>query len=371
MLSGGRDRGGVGPLVAVEDLRLAHQFAVGLAADDDDLVADHGGGRGGARVVEARQLHPLAAAQGEDLVRRRRRQVRAPGHPAAEDHELVAVGDRAGVMERQRQLWLGGPGVDRRVVGLDAGRRVRGLLLAREPADDPDPALVDRRRGLLAGDRRVAERAPTAGQRRGVRRGLRRRAARGRTPGSPTGAPEPSSSPPPPTSRITISAASAAAARPAGREQPRARPPARRLATGAGCARRAGGGDREADQPRRGCSATWRSPPRRPPAARRSARRRSGSGPPAPWRACGDDRSERGRAVGAQRGDRRGRLVDVRHDDGHVLFLAKRRAPGEALEQHAAERVDVGASVDRLGPSPALEPCSSPCRRTARSWSAR
>ena len=53
-----------------------------------------------------------------------------------------------------------------------------------------------------------------------------------------------------------------------------------------------------------------------------------------------------GGTVGAELGHGRRRLIDVGHDHGDVLVLAERRPAGEALEQDAAERVDVGASVD-------------------------
>ena len=59
-----------------------------------------------------------------------------------------------------------------------------------------------------------------------------------------------------------------------------------------------------------------------------------------------DDLGELRGAVGAELGHGRRRLVDVGHDHRHVLVLAERRPAGEALEQDAAERVDVGASVD-------------------------
>src|SRR5439155_7400935 len=66
----GRNGGRVDPGGAVEDLGGGHELAVGLAAHDNDLVPDHGGGAGGAGPVQVGQLDPIGAVEGEHAIRR-------------------------------------------------------------------------------------------------------------------------------------------------------------------------------------------------------------------------------------------------------------------------------------------------------------
>jgi len=61
-----------------------------------------------------------------------------------------------------------------------------------------------------------------------------------------------------------------------------------------------------------------------------------------------DDRVERGRQIGHERGRRRRRVVGVLHGDGEVVVALERQPAGQHLEQHDAGRVQVGALVGRL-----------------------
>ena len=58
------------------------------------------------------------------------------------------------------------------------------------------------------------------------------------------------------------------------------------------------------------------------------------------------DRRRQGRS---HSGEERRRLVDVGEDDLEVALARERRRAGQALEENAAERVDVGARVDLAG----------------------
>ena len=105
----------------------------------------------------------------------------------------------------------------------------------------------------------------------------------------------------------------------------------------------------------------------------RRARRPSRSGRRAPWPSpCATTASSAARGVRAGGGDRRRRLADV---GVHLRDVARRgrtgTARGERLVEHAAERVDVGAGVDRLAADLLRRDVVDACRRTGRSWSAR
>ena len=62
----------------------------------------------------------------------------------------------------------------------------------------------------------------------------------------------------------------------------------------------------------------------------------------------GDHDVERLRRLGHERGDRRRRRLEMGEELGRERVARVRDAAGEGLEEHAAERVDVGAGVDRL-----------------------
>ena len=61
-----------------------------------------------------------------------------------------------------------------------------------------------------------------------------------------------------------------------------------------------------------------------------------------------DDAVPGGRQLGPQLGQPRRRLVQVREHDRQLALALERPLAREALEEHAAERVDVGAAVDLL-----------------------
>src|SRR5206468_9504468 len=56
---------------------------------------------------------------------------------------------------------------------------------------------------------------------------------------------------------------------------------------------------------------------------------------------------QRRREVRSQARDRWRRIYEMRLQDEEVALANERRMPGQAMEEDAAERVDVGASVDR------------------------
>ena len=60
-----------------------------------------------------------------------------------------------------------------------------------------------------------------------------------------------------------------------------------------------------------------------------------------------EDVVERRRQLGPHVGEPRRRLVQVREDDRELALAVERPLPGKALVEDAAERVDVGAAVDR------------------------
>ena len=62
VVAGHRDVGGVAPAGAVVDLGLGDQLlgVAGASAHDDDLVADHRGAAGAARVTQGWAIHPFA-----------------------------------------------------------------------------------------------------------------------------------------------------------------------------------------------------------------------------------------------------------------------------------------------------------------------
>ena len=60
-----------------------------------------------------------------------------------------------------------------------------------------------------------------------------------------------------------------------------------------------------------------------------------------------EDGVERLRELGPHLGEARRRLVQVGEDDRQLALALERPRAGEALEEDAAERVDVGAAVDR------------------------
>ena len=62
----------------------------------------------------------------------------------------------------------------------------------------------------------------------------------------------------------------------------------------------------------------------------------------------GDHDVQRLRRLGHERGDRRRRRLEMREQLGRERVARVRDAAGEGLEEDAAERVDVGAGVDRL-----------------------
>ena len=66
-------------------------------------------------------------------------------------------------------------------------------------------------------------------------------------------------------------------------------------------------------------------------------------------RAC-DDVVEGLDEIVALRAGQRTWILDVRPELGHVVVLRVRHLPGEHLVEHAAQRVDVGAAIDRPGP---------------------
>ncbi len=66
-----------------------------------------------------------------------------------------------------------------------------------------------------------------------------------------------------------------------------------------------------------------------------------------------DERVERSRRVGPELGDLRRLLEEDFPEDGHDVLAAEGRDAGEALEEHAPERKDVRASVER-GPAARL-----------------
>ena len=73
---------------------------------------------------------------------------------------------------------------------------------------------------------------------------------------------------------------------------------------------------------------------------------------------------------GAQFDNARRRLVDVHRHDLDAGLGEERRAPGEQLEQDAADRVEVGARVDLArAPGTAPAPCTPACRGSCRPWS--
>jgi len=60
MVARDRQRRCLRPFRAVEHLGARHELPVGLAAEDDDLVADNCGGSGGAGVQQVRERDPGA-----------------------------------------------------------------------------------------------------------------------------------------------------------------------------------------------------------------------------------------------------------------------------------------------------------------------
>ena len=132
VLARGRDVGLVGPPLAVEDLGLRDELALGLAADDDDLVA-HDGGRGsGTLVVQRRQPLPRALAQHVDAVGLAGGQL-GPGDEAADHDGLALVGHRREVVQGHGQAGPGRPLVGLRVEGLRRGARRLGRRCRRRP----------------------------------------------------------------------------------------------------------------------------------------------------------------------------------------------------------------------------------------------
>ena len=61
-----------------------------------------------------------------------------------------------------------------------------------------------------------------------------------------------------------------------------------------------------------------------------------------------DDLIDRGREVGTQGCELRRLLAEVRVEGGHLRLSFVGNLAGKALEQHARERVDIGADVDTL-----------------------
>ena len=147
--------GRVGPALAVEDLRLRHELAVGLPADDDDLVAHDRGAGCGALVVERGQLLPGALTQRVDAVRLTGRQLVA-GHEAADHDGFALVRHGREVMQRQRQAGSRRPAVGARVV--DLGRRARRP--AGDAAEDPELPVDGRRSRILAPEGQVGDGLP-------------------------------------------------------------------------------------------------------------------------------------------------------------------------------------------------------------------
>ena len=118
-----------------------------------------------------------------------------------------------------------------------------------------------------------------------------------------------------------------------------------------------------------------RSPrcPRRRASPRRAARPRparqvAGGREPVPGilrHRRADDRVERLRHCGRDRARGGSRVVQVRVDLRQLRVARERRAPGERVEQDAAERVDVGAARRRDRRGSARARGSPACRRTA------
>ena len=101
-----------------------------------------------------------------------------------------------------------------------------------------------------------------------------------------------------------------------------------------------------------------------------SSRHRSGSAPPDPSRGSAARARRRRAGCPASRARRRRRLAQVRRDDLADALDIERRPAGEHVEQHAAERVDVGALID-AGPrrGTARATCTPACRASRRSAS--